>query len=226
MVTQPNEENTTNNDDLSYQASLRMVGGEGGSLSSGLSTDEGNADFTAAENSTEEIADRIPLVNDHSNRYVYPYKPNQPTTTATITNEPRELMASFPAGRSPGKDKNIDFGSDVTPSLQRRMTERASNNAMRSSNESGGNETDYLLKGVKKTLKNERIEYHFEAVVPTDDGRNQRKITLESIKTTISGSVMFILFHILFSLAQASAIHRPHSKKSVLGQMTRYVLSN
>ncbi len=46
-------------------------------------------------------------------------------------------------------------------------------------------------------------------------------ISWKYIKATISGSVTFILFHILFCLAQASAIHRPHSAKPILGQMTR-----
>ena len=42
-----------------------------------------------------------------------------------------------------------------------------------------------------------------------------------SIISMIAGSILFALFHIVFCLAQASAIHRPFSSKPVLGVMVR-----
>ena len=43
----------------------------------------------------------------------------------------------------------------------------------------------------------------------------------EGIRTTSIGSFTFVLFHIVFCLAQASAIPRPHSTNSILGPMVR-----
>jgi len=64
-------------------------------------------------------------------------------------------------------------------------------------------------------------EFHNDDEEPKSSRGGFSIITWDSIKAAISGSVMFILFHILFCLAQASAIHRPHSSKSMLGPMTR-----
>ncbi len=97
-------------------------------------------------------------------------------------------------------------------------------------------ETDYLLTGTKNRINDKKrnnygnLERKFieDNGIPgqiKDKDQSQCKacfqFSWESIKATISGSVMFILFHILFCLAQASAIHRPHSSKSILGAMTR-----
>jgi len=43
----------------------------------------------------------------------------------------------------------------------------------------------------------------------------------ESAFSTLVGSLILLLFHIVFCLAQASSIHRPFSKRPVLGLMTR-----
>ena len=43
----------------------------------------------------------------------------------------------------------------------------------------------------------------------------------ECIRTTSIGSFTFVLFHIVYCLAQASAIPRPHSTNSILGPMVR-----
>ena len=62
-----------------------------------------------------------------------------------------------------------------------------------------------------------------------DDNRHQdqslfvsqfmSKITAESITSTFIGGTIFVLFHIVFSLAQASAIPRPFSSRPCLGPM-------
>jgi hypothetical protein len=47
------------------------------------------------------------------------------------------------------------------------------------------------------------------------------KISKESAFSTVAGSLILLLFHIVFCLAQASTIHRPFSGRPVLGVMTR-----
>lgn len=47
------------------------------------------------------------------------------------------------------------------------------------------------------------------------------KTSMESIFTGAMGSILFVLFHIVFCLAQAASIHRPFSGKPVLGVMVR-----
>ena len=47
------------------------------------------------------------------------------------------------------------------------------------------------------------------------------KTSMESILTGAMGSILFVLFHIVFCLAQAASIHRPFSGKPVLGVMVR-----
>ena len=143
-------------------------------------------------------------------------------------------------------DDEDDYGFAVEPVLERRMTEKVSNSAVVSrdvseidlNNICNGEdekvykgdftETDYLLKAMKPNIAMNGFQYTNGAKAESDKidhGQTSNNagcvISWESIKETISGSVMFILFHILFCLAQASAIHRPHSAKPILGQMTR-----
>jgi MFS superfamily sulfate permease-like transporter len=49
----------------------------------------------------------------------------------------------------------------------------------------------------------------------------QCKMSKASMMSSIAGSVVVSLFHIVFCLAQASAIHRPYSGRPVLGVMVR-----
>lgn len=82
--------------------------------------------------------------------------------------------------------------------------------------------------------KQKEIFQEEENVMPNnDDNRNQdrffitsisqflSKITAESITSTFIGGTIFVLFHIVFSLAQASAIPRPYSSRPCLGPMVR-----
>lgn len=49
----------------------------------------------------------------------------------------------------------------------------------------------------------------------------KQKLISVNLLSSLVGSLVFSLFHIVFCLAQASAIHRPYSKKPVLGVMVR-----
>lgn len=75
-----------------------------------------------------------------------------------------------------------------------------------------------------------------EEVVPAEKAQSRSKLTSfvkalagrlktcveEAAKpTTIIGAFMFLLFHVVFSLALGSAINRPHSSTSLLGLMTQ-----
>lgn len=75
-----------------------------------------------------------------------------------------------------------------------------------------------------------------EEVPPTEKDQSPAKLTSllkalagrlkicvkEAVKpTTFIGAFMFLLFHVVFSLALGSAINRPHSSRSLLGLMTQ-----
>jgi hypothetical protein len=46
-------------------------------------------------------------------------------------------------------------------------------------------------------------------------------VTAESIKSTVTGSLTFLLYHVVYCLAQASTITRPHAKHSSVGVMAK-----
>lgn len=69
-----------------------------------------------------------------------------------------------------------------------------------------------------------------ETTIPTNKKNQQEScnfakclsnVTRESIISTLVGGSIFVLFHIVFCLAQASAIPRPHSNRPILGPMVR-----
>lgn len=67
------------------------------------------------------------------------------------------------------------------------------------------------------TNRNERANGWIQAIFETC-----KRCTKEAVKpTTLIGSLMFLLYHVVFSLALGSAINRPHSSTPLLGLMTQ-----
>lgn len=49
----------------------------------------------------------------------------------------------------------------------------------------------------------------------------QKLITPDCLKSTLIGSFVFLLFHVVFCLAQASAITRPHATTPIVGPVAK-----
>jgi len=163
------------------------------------------------------------ILKDHVDLNVHDYDEHINTSTNAETITPSTDM-------SKNGTLDDDFHLYFEPKLERKLTEKMTNNSAKNSGTNlhsldiaSDNETDPLLSSSWN-------ENHAVADIGNKHKQNQdskincfnvKNVNLDSFKATLSGSVMFILFHILFCLAQASAIHRPHSSKSVLGQMTR-----
>lgn len=115
------------------------------------------------------------------------------------------------------------------PVLERKITERRSNGASRNkmdySNETAvppNDKTPLLSPPHHGRWRQRRIDNKIHNVFQRENLRETcPNVSPETVKNTVVGSITAVIFQIVYCIAMSSAIHRPFSKRAVLGQMVR-----
>lgn len=139
---------------------------------------------------------------------------------------------------SPSRSNASPSSFDVNPrGLERKLTERRSNGFSRrqlSHSEECHDEKTHLLSNAsspfseqKRCNTSENVKMNNSLLFNKQQYHNHQKnasynVSTDKIKTTIVGSLTAVIFQIVYCLAISSAVHRPFSKRPVLGQMVRF----